>query len=340
MSSVPDLSGLAALARNPHLDLRAVILRVQTDLFLAAPQRDPETVASFEALATGLIATVDDGTLAIVAEKLGGFAETPAAVRAALTDRGVHLPEPAPAAPPARLPEPPRDERTRDEWSEPSHVDALAEALSADPIPHPRLAALLEWAKERPALAGALLRRPDLSFGERAALYRQAGPEERSALRQRANALAALRPTSLRRASPDDRADLVALAEAGEADAFASTLSRILGWPLSTAELIAPGLEDNLALALRAVDLPEEEAVRILLTLTPSISHSVALVFGLTEILRTISRPGAALLLEAILDAKPEERAGHRPLHEEGSPVRTGRPLPARTERPAARRQA
>ena len=40
LADVPDLSGLAALARDPRLDLKPVVLRVQTDLFLAAPIRD------------------------------------------------------------------------------------------------------------------------------------------------------------------------------------------------------------------------------------------------------------------------------------------------------------
>lgn len=40
VAGAPDLSGLIELSRDPALDLKPVILRVQTDLFLAAPVHD------------------------------------------------------------------------------------------------------------------------------------------------------------------------------------------------------------------------------------------------------------------------------------------------------------
>ncbi|HVL73181.1 MAG TPA: hypothetical protein VM434_15035, partial [Beijerinckiaceae bacterium] len=88
VSAPPDLSGLAALAQERDLDLRPVILRVQTDLFLAAPSRDPDTLAAFEALACGLVPGIDEETAAIVARKLAPFPDTPEPVLAALARRG------------------------------------------------------------------------------------------------------------------------------------------------------------------------------------------------------------------------------------------------------------
>ena len=41
----PDLSGLIELSRLDSLDLKPVILRVQTDHFLSATVRDRKTVA-------------------------------------------------------------------------------------------------------------------------------------------------------------------------------------------------------------------------------------------------------------------------------------------------------
>ena len=45
----PDLSCLATLARDQSIDVRPVLLRVHTDLFIAAPSRNGETIKAFEA---------------------------------------------------------------------------------------------------------------------------------------------------------------------------------------------------------------------------------------------------------------------------------------------------
>ncbi len=82
-----DLSWLAELARDGRLDLRPVILRVQTDMFAAAPARDPGTIAAFDALACGLLPIVDAGTAAIVARKLAPLADTPLSVLRLLASR-------------------------------------------------------------------------------------------------------------------------------------------------------------------------------------------------------------------------------------------------------------
>src|SRR5829696_8901988 len=87
-SALPDLSGLVALAREQKLDLRPILLRVQTDLFAAAPNRDQGTIAAFEALALGFLAVVNDDTAAIVARKLAPLADTPPRVVEALLARG------------------------------------------------------------------------------------------------------------------------------------------------------------------------------------------------------------------------------------------------------------
>src|SRR3954462_5617240 len=83
-----DLSGLTSLARDPRLDLRSVLLRVQTDLFLATPTRTAAMVDAFESLACGLLPTVDDTLAARIARKLAPCADTPDAVIAALAARG------------------------------------------------------------------------------------------------------------------------------------------------------------------------------------------------------------------------------------------------------------
>src|SRR5918912_283863 len=87
-SGPSDLSGLVALAQQRELDLRPVILRVQTDLFLTAPARDRAMIEAFEALACGLVPIVDEDTAAIVARKLAPIEDTPEPVLQALAARG------------------------------------------------------------------------------------------------------------------------------------------------------------------------------------------------------------------------------------------------------------
>ncbi|PIK72777.1 hypothetical protein CS379_12130, partial [Methylobacterium frigidaeris] len=84
----PDLSGLLDLARDRRLDMKPVLLRVQTDLFRAAPVRDVATIRAFESLACGLIPTVDSATAEIVAQKLAPLADTPQSVLTLLAAHG------------------------------------------------------------------------------------------------------------------------------------------------------------------------------------------------------------------------------------------------------------
>src|SRR5690349_12323923 len=87
-SVLPDLPGLVALARQHRLDLRPVILRVQTDLLAAARVRDPAAWRSFETMAAGLLPGIDDETAAIVARKLAPLPDAPERLLCLLVARG------------------------------------------------------------------------------------------------------------------------------------------------------------------------------------------------------------------------------------------------------------
>src|SRR5215210_6329786 len=83
-----DLASLAAIARGGSLDMRPVLLRVRTDLFLVAPTRPRDLLRAFASLATGLIPVVPLDTVAIVARKLAPHPETPMEVIECLLSRG------------------------------------------------------------------------------------------------------------------------------------------------------------------------------------------------------------------------------------------------------------
>lgn len=299
VAEAPDLSGLIELSRDPALDLKPVILRVQTDLFLAAPVHDRAILQAFESLAAGLIPTVDEETLRIVADKLGGCPDVPPAVRAALATRGF------PVAPPQE-----------------AETEAEADrALAANPgalIGTRALERLLARARTDADLAATLLARPDIPPADLAPLWLQAGPEQRRAIREAVEATAALRPCP-----PAPRALATTLVEKShgrDIQGFITTLGQGLGLPenyLGAASDPAARY-DLLTLALRAADLREGEAVFVFLTLNDSVARSVDRVFALVTLFRETSRAAARDLLSAILGASVMERTGsgeHQPLH-------------------------
>ncbi|GJE75324.1 hypothetical protein [Methylorubrum suomiense] len=299
VSAAPDLSGLIELSRDPALDLKPVILRVQTDMFVAAPNRDRAMIHAFESLAAGLIPTVDDATATIVADKLGGCPDLPDAVRAALAARGLDV------APPR----PPQDQAEADrELAENPGVLIGTRVLER----------LLARARRDADLARILLARPDIPAADLAPLWLHAGADGRRAIGEAVEATAALRPCP--HAPRALASALVQLSHARDVNGFVTALGEGLGLPQDylTAAPDPASRYDLLTLALRAADLSEGEAVFVFLTLNDTVARSVDRVFSLVTLFRETSRAGARDLLVAILGAPVLERgaqAEHRPFH-------------------------
>ena len=223
-SALADLSGLVALAHEQSLDLRPVLLRVQTDLFAAAPNRDQQTIDAFEALALGFLAVVDDDTAGIVARKLAPLADTPQRVIEALLARGgqgrqaviqemPRLPRMVAAAALADEPALAPVLAARTDLDAATLVELLGRGEDAVDLAIARnrsmvlgraLHHLVERGRERPHLAAALLAREDLSVSDEAALYIHADAPRRAGSRERlethAPLMAAFRPAALPRA--------------------------------------------------------------------------------------------------------------------------------------------
>jgi hypothetical protein len=323
----PDLSCLASLARNQDLDVRPVLLRVHADLFAAAPSRDRATIEAFEALALGFLPTVDDATAAIVARKLAPIADTPVRIldaliqrggeaRTAILERSRMTAEPTGAVPRRgrALPTPPPYKTLTFE-----EVDELLALQDADvdlalarngytQLSSAQFEQLVQRARERPLLALTLLERRDLSIGDEAVLYLHADDARRGEIRSRLEPQAALAGRV-----PPPRADQGAVdmlldhARALDVGAFEAQLTQMLRLtPAPSWRFQLEPRRELLALALVAAGLAPEECIRIFLTLHPAISRSVRTVFRLAEIARTVPRPVALHLVEAILGASAE----------------------------------
>jgi hypothetical protein len=351
--ALPDLSGLVALAREQSLDLRPILLRVQTDLFVAAPSRDQETLAAFEALALGFLAVVDDETAGIVARKLAPLADTPPRVVEALLARGGEARRIAIE----RLPHLPHAAAMRalaDDSGLASVLasrtdlgaamltellgrgeDAVDMALARNPAVAlgRALHRLIDRGRGRAPLATALLARADLGVSDEAALYLHAGAQRRACIRERlqshAPLVAASKPTSPR-ASDAIRAALLVQAAQGDAAGFRAVLAGALGavpTPDTLWVLDAEANRELVALALVAVGLASEDVIRIFLTLDRGVACSVEAVFHLAQIARATPRAVALYLTEATLDvAVGRPLARHVPLLDAGATPDRGQP--------------
>lgn len=332
-SGLSNLSGLVALAQSRALDLRPVILRVQTDLFVTAPVRDAGTIEAFEALACGLLPLVDAATATNVARKLAPLGDTPESVLCGLAR---HSPEAccavvalAPrltvaivegAAANARQVAAAIASRSDlDEGQIALLVDqneaAVDLALAENPALELRGAVLDDLAargRGDPAIAAALLRHPALTAADCAPLYLHAGDEQRRDIRHAIAPLAALRNTAFAKDGGFSRR-LVEAADRQDENEFGSVLAgalRLTGAPEWAFD--APRRDDLLALALRAAGAAEEDAVRILLTLHPAIARSAPTVFRLVHLYRRVPRSSALHLVQAITGCSIETRSEGR----------------------------
>lgn len=347
--ALPDLSGLLDLSRIEQLDLKPVILRVQTDLYLRAPRRDRAVRETFASLACGLIPTVDQETLRIVAEKLGNHPETPPAVMEALAARGSLAPRatevdkaedaPLSAMLTARLAALPSlrreaiEDLSRDGRPEVDLALVLNReiALGGEPLRR-----LVGRARRDADLARVILARPDLAPADLAPLYLHANTAKREAIAHAVEATAGLRPCP-----PVPRglgAALTALSTDRDVPAFVGTLAASLGL---SADFVTEADEpdaryDLLTLAMRAAGLHEDEAVYVFLTLNQGVARSAQRVSALVAVFRSLSRAAARDLLAALLDKPLAERMPdlHRPYHGPEASFRHG------TERAAPQRAA
>lgn len=321
-------------AANPGLwsdlsDLRgadacAALLKVNAEMFVAAPARDRDSIETFEALALGFLPKADPTTLREIARILAPCRDTPPSVLAYLTrgamdsGGGAHRQAPSLRSHEARClatPEGRAHLASRPDLDATSleqllvlREEASEEHLAANPVLSSMPAAchqLVRRAVERPALARILLQRNDLSVLQEACLYLAASNEQRRAVRQdilqHVPRIAASSVTL-----PEH--DIAALIEAaGDRDlaAFERRLTEAFGFPAGVDwRILQIGRHTLLPLALKALGVPRREAARIFLSLHPSLSYPLSAIRALMREMRDVPGPVALTLVEAILGAK------------------------------------
>ena len=331
--NAPGLSGLALVARDSRPDLRPALLRVHTDLFVAATVRDRAAIETFESLAMGLLPTVDDATAAIVARKLASCSDAPPSVLAALRRRGG-----TPSAVVQALPPKPPSPETAAAgngvlartlaWRSDLTAATLERLVALDDagidlalagnrrlvLTPTAVRYLVRKARLRAALAEEMLPRPELTVLDRAALYLHAGAERRARIRAEvagAPALAFRCPAP--RADDGERTALVAAARRGEGRTLERRLEGLIGCDPQDWRFDDPFRHDLLGLALLAAGIDGDDAIRVALLWPASLAQSVPAVFRFAALVRGTSRAAAGLILEASLGISPGAcRSAHR----------------------------
>jgi hypothetical protein len=98
----PNLNGLVALSNRSGVDIRPTLLRVVTDLYLRTPTHSEKEETEYTRMALRLLNHVDAKTRAMIAEKIAGYPNAPAAVRQRLLKDHITVKAPEPARAPVK----------------------------------------------------------------------------------------------------------------------------------------------------------------------------------------------------------------------------------------------
>ncbi len=320
-----DLSGFGS-SESATPDMRSALLKVNAEMFAAAPARDRESIETFEALMLGFLPRADLPTLLELARILAPCADAPASVldylarhspeaRAVVLHHATHLSAAVScrqlATPPGRLQlagSPDLDAATTRKLLL-LRENGVEEILAANPAVAPDAASfklLLRRARCQPGLARVLLGRDDLPASGEAPLYLAADATRRASIRARVAATLAQRRVSLSCTLADeDVAELVAVSRRGDVERLEALLSAFLGLPSTTEwRVLEVGRHRLLALALKALGMSRRDATRVFLCLHPALSYPLSAIKELVREVRDVPGPVALALVEAILDVR------------------------------------
>jgi hypothetical protein len=320
-----DLSGFGS-SESATPDMRAALLKVNAEMFAAAPARDRESIETFETLMLGSLPRADSATLLDLARILAPCSDAPDSVldylarhspeaRSVLLHHGAHLSSDVNrrqlATPAARAQLAARPDL------DPAMIrmllvlgeEIVEERLAANPAVGPDTAPfreLLRRARHRSALARIILDRNDLPGGDEASLYLAAGPERRAAIREHVSAMLAERRLSLSCSlTEEDIAELLRAGRKGDVERFEVLLTAFFDFPAPTDwRVLEIGRHRLLALALKALGMDRTNAIRIFLSLHPTLSYPLSVIRDLVREVRDVPSPIALALVEAILGVR------------------------------------
>jgi uncharacterized protein (DUF2336 family) len=320
-----DLSGFGS-SETATPDMRAALLKVNAEMFAAAPARDRESIETFETLMLGFLPRADTATLLDLARILAPCPDAPDSVidylvRHSPEARSVvlhHAAHPSCDADRRHLatPEARVQLAARPDLA-PAMIrnllvlgeESVEERLAANPAVVPDTVPfreLLRRARHQPALARTLLARSDLPSEEEASLYLAAGPERRAAIREHVSVRLAERRFNLSCSlTEEDVAELLRTGRRGDVERLEMLLTAFFGFPAATDwRVLEIGRHRLLALALKALGMDRTNATRLFLSLHPALSYPLSAIRELVREVRDVPSPVAVALVEAVLGAR------------------------------------
>ena len=350
--ALADFPFLASLAASDRPEDRRIWLRVASDLFVAAPPRDPRSVAEFAAAMAARLKTADGETRLEIARKLAPSPDTPRGLLALFVsldpeagrfvlEHAVAYPQDALAKAIARGGADAVAAAKRKN-PDPELVDLLAKHEDVDVLvalagngfaflEAPTLARLMQKARSLAELEGdrrladALLERKPLR-PEHGALFLLASPEQRmdillAAQREQLG----LGASSLVPARPAAIEALEVAAVTRQREPFVAALAEALDCPLSLARQIADDPSgEPLAVALAAVGMANEAMVRVLIANDLLSGAGYQRIRALSRLNKALNRNAAAEVMAALRSEKPA-----RPPRESSNDA-SERPSPSR----------
>ncbi len=329
-----NLLGLARLGSGGGLDMRPVLLRVLTDLFVSRAHHGYDEIRQFETIALGLLDKTDSATKIIVAEKLALCGAAPRSLAERLVSEG----GPAAAAMLARSTVLPRA------WllcAAMGEAGDLAEAVAGRPDLDSNLCQILAARPEieiiralaansgaplDPAGFRALAARAAGDRALAAALCaRSASPRDIAPLflyashRQRIAILLDARRADLgqpAQAGPSQTeaataAEIESAAMKGDLTLMAAIVARALGSTLSAAREFAEDTNgEAFALVLCALRTGVDAAARIFMCLDPAIAHNVERVRALVRITADTAPATALRLVQQMIGPGASSQRG------------------------------
>lgn len=326
-----QLDGLVRLSSNKGIDIRPMLVRVLTDLYIQEPNHNREREQQYCELALRLLSAVDVQTRLAVAGKLASYAHAPQLI---LDHLAADVPEVARMVASAGK----QDEEPQPGGSEPVPVRAPESRSATDAPRQPYLLSEPSPLAAPPAVSAALGEAfLDGDAGERAALLEK--------LEEDAGREDIRPPAPFSRAGALERLEQAALgSDRGE---FGRELHQSFDLPRRVAARIAEDASgEALVVVARAIGMRRAVFVRVLLFLNPLIGHSVERVFALVRLYETTTVGAASRLFASWRESTLARSGAHQSVHAAGAvPSAAGlmtnarRPLETPSENFGDRRQ-
>ena len=329
-TAFPSLEGLDNLGRRNGVDIRPTLVRILTDLYVQKPLHTPEEEQHYTELLLRLIEAVDIPTRAIISGKLANYAGAPVKVMRCLARDVPEVAEPVLVNSPCL---------SRMELLEiinefgPNYASMIAKRTVAGGSPSVTTAGRAGMPDVIPAVAAAGTHRgdaacasddapplapseTDIRLGE---LFLVTSREERRVILSNLDAGAGrgpLPPPLIAGAGGVVRR-LEAHAMAHDPEAFTLELAGGLGFSGEMARrVVGDSSGEPLLVAVKALGMPSDVLLRVLLFLNPAVGHSVDRVFDLVRLYEQITSEAAIRLVSSLREFG-HGRAGpaaHQPL--------------------------